>query len=149
MKNISQCIVCQRYSHARTYFNRAPHCIRCGLGHDSASCTETRETPTTCAHCKGSHPAIYHGCLVLKNLKTQWISARISIEPYIHPQAYNSFLLLISPWTSSDQHSKVWCRWQPSSKNLLGSRWDRRLLIQRQEATQQLINMAPPDCFSY
>lgn len=68
---IPQCIRCQKYGHTRGYCNHSPRCVKCGLGHESASCTKSRATPAICANCRGAHPANYRGCQVLKDLRAQ------------------------------------------------------------------------------
>lgn len=66
---IPQCVRCQQYGHTKTYCNHPPKCVRCGLGHESKTCTKTRETAATCANCDGAHPANYRGCETLKELR--------------------------------------------------------------------------------
>lgn len=68
---VPQCVRCQQFGHTRTYCNHAPRCVRCGHGHDTTTCTKSRDTPARCANCKGDHPANYRGCEVLKNLRKQ------------------------------------------------------------------------------
>ncbi|KAF0707613.1 Uncharacterized protein FWK35_00035033, partial [Aphis craccivora] len=56
-KDIVQCLNCQEYGHSRKYCAYPPRCVRCGEHHPSTSCVKTRDTPATCALCKGDHPA--------------------------------------------------------------------------------------------
>ncbi|KAE9529197.1 hypothetical protein AGLY_011993 [Aphis glycines] len=58
-----------RYGHSRKYCAYPPRCVRCGEHHPSTSCVKTRNTPATCALCKGDHPANYKGCQIYKQIQ--------------------------------------------------------------------------------
>lgn len=68
-KEIAQCKRCQEYGHTKTYCRHPFRCVKCGQGHDSASCTKPNNTPAVCALCKGDHPSNYKGCAVYKTLQ--------------------------------------------------------------------------------
>lgn len=68
-KDIVQCLNCQEYGHSRKYCAYPPRCVRCGEHHPSTSCVKTRDTPATCALCKGDHPANYKGCQIYKQIQ--------------------------------------------------------------------------------
>lgn len=68
-KSISQCHNCQQYGHTKAYCGYQPHCVRCGLGHLSSLCPNSRELPTKCALCSQNHPANYKGCTIYKDLQ--------------------------------------------------------------------------------
>lgn len=67
-KEIVQCLNCQEYGHFRKYCAYLPTCVRCGEHHPSTSCVKIRDTPATCALCKGDHPANYRGCQIYKQI---------------------------------------------------------------------------------
>lgn len=67
-KDIVQCLNCQEYGHSKRYCAYPPRCVRCGEHHPSTSCVKTRDTPATCALCKGDHPANYKGCQIYKQI---------------------------------------------------------------------------------
>ncbi|KAL4096527.1 hypothetical protein QTP88_021466 [Uroleucon formosanum] len=68
-KSISQCHNCQQYGHTKAYCGYQPRCVRCGLGHLSSVCPNSRELPTKCALCSQNHPANYKGCTIYKELQ--------------------------------------------------------------------------------
>lgn len=111
---IPQCIRCQQFGHTKTYCNHNPRCVRCGLGHDSTTCTKSRETAPKCANCEGDHPANYRGCITLKQLREarnpkkthRTPKQRISTPPGLHefpPLPQHSHP---GPQTSNMQHSR-------------------------------------------
>lgn len=68
-KSISQCHNCQQYGHTKAYCGYQPCCVRCGLGHLSSLCPNSRDLPTKCALCSQNHPANYKGCTIYKDLQ--------------------------------------------------------------------------------
>jgi len=84
-----QCLNFQEYGHSRTYCAYPPRCIRCGKHHPSTSCVKTRDTPATCALCKGDHPANYKGCQIYKQIQQLQSSSKrqgtnLKNTPYIN-----------------------------------------------------------------
>jgi hypothetical protein len=68
-KDIPQCHHCQAYGHTRSYCNHTPHCVRCGLEHESSECTKDRSSPAKCALFRGTYPANCKGCKFHIDLK--------------------------------------------------------------------------------
>lgn len=115
---IPQCMRCQKYGHTRTYCNHPPKCVRCGKGHDSTSCTKTRETDAICANCDGPHPANYRGCQTLKELRTTRKKHEILQRPprvYTSPPTIQEFPPLCQPQQSEHLQSmpEQQHQWQP------------------------------------
>ena len=69
--DIIQCKRCQRYGHSKSYCRYPYRCVKCGLDHETASCTKDKSTPAKCALCDGVHAASYKGCQVYKSLKNK------------------------------------------------------------------------------
>jgi hypothetical protein len=65
---IPQCTRCQNYGHTKTYCNRPYACVKCSGPHKTSDCAKTRDTPATCVHCEGDHPANYKGCEYYRKL---------------------------------------------------------------------------------
>lgn len=59
---VNQCFKCQSFFHSSQNCHFKPRCVKCGLDHESRTCTKDRNTPPTCANCNGQHPASYRGC---------------------------------------------------------------------------------------
>ena len=53
---------CQQYGHTKSYCNRPLSCVKCGGHHNSKECTKNKDTPATCALCRGNYPANYRVC---------------------------------------------------------------------------------------
>ncbi|CAH1103854.1 unnamed protein product [Psylliodes chrysocephalus] len=53
---------CQAWGHATTNCGRPLKCSKCAGNHLTNTCAKTRETPATCANCRGEHPANYTKC---------------------------------------------------------------------------------------
>jgi len=88
-KDIVQCLNCQEYGHSRKYCAYPPRCVRYGEHHPSTSCVKTRDTPATCALCKGHHPANYKGGQIYKQIQQLQSSSKrrgtnLENTPYIN-----------------------------------------------------------------
>lgn len=70
-KEIVQCKKCQQYGHTKTYCWNVVCCVKCGQNHDTTECNKNGQTPPTCVHCGGDHPASYKGCKVYKDLQSK------------------------------------------------------------------------------
>ena len=67
-KEIVQCKRCQRYGHTQKYCNHNFRCVKWAGSRPTDQCTKSPETPATCIHCQGEHPANYKGCSAYKTL---------------------------------------------------------------------------------
>lgn len=65
---IPQCKRCQGFNHTKAYCQKDPVCVKCAGKHMTDVCRLKKETPATCANCKGNHPANYRGCEVAKEM---------------------------------------------------------------------------------
>lgn len=70
---VVQCKKCQRYGHTKSYCWYQSRCVKCGLSHDTSSCTKTKSDgqPPKCVLCNGDHPANYKGCSIYQNIKSK------------------------------------------------------------------------------
>lgn len=66
--DIVQCFRCQEFGHTKSYCRKPFRCVKCGLGHSTAECTKTPNTPPQCVHCLQKHTASYKGCQIYQNL---------------------------------------------------------------------------------
>lgn len=60
-----QCWNCQRWNHGSDSCRMDPVCLKCAGKHKMYNCTKRKDTPATCANCKGAHPANFSGCQFL------------------------------------------------------------------------------------
>ena len=51
------CFRCRAHSHTSANCNKKVVCFKCVGAHYTRNCNKTRETPATCANCKGDHTA--------------------------------------------------------------------------------------------
>jgi PAX-interacting protein 1 len=82
-RDIIQRTRCQDYGHSKTYCSKPYYCVKCAKQHDSKTYTKSKDTPASCALCKGSHPANYKGCTVYKDLlnaKNKHIPRRVTAQ---------------------------------------------------------------------
>lgn len=63
---VEQCKNCQDFGHTWPDCVFQSRCVRCGENHASSECNKSKDTPATCALCRGDHPANYKGCRVYK-----------------------------------------------------------------------------------
>lgn len=66
--DIVQCFRCQQFGHTKSYCKKPFCCVKCGLGHATAECRKTINTPPQCVHCLKNHTANYKGCEIYRNL---------------------------------------------------------------------------------
>ena len=57
-----QCYRCQRFNHSSLNCTLQPRCLKCAGAHITRDCTKSRDTPATCANCRGPHPANFRMC---------------------------------------------------------------------------------------
>jgi len=101
-KDILQCLNCQEYGHSRKYCAYPPRCVRCGEHHPSTSYVKTRDTPVTCALCKGDHPVNYKGCQIYKQIQQLQSSSKrrgtnLENTPYINKLNNTNFKITQQP----------------------------------------------------
>lgn len=61
-RGVGQCKNCQLFGHAQINCHAQPRCNKCGEDHHYTKCQKPKDTPATCANCKGPHTANYGGC---------------------------------------------------------------------------------------
>lgn len=59
---LAQCYRCQKFGHACTRCTAVPKCVKCAGNHFSYECKKDKNTPASCANCRGGHTASYKGC---------------------------------------------------------------------------------------
>ncbi|KAK5639463.1 hypothetical protein RI129_011955 [Pyrocoelia pectoralis] len=98
---IIQCTRCQAYGHSKGYCTKPYLCVKCGDEHQTAVCTKSKDSPATCALCRGPHPANYKGCRIYQQIqlnrnKTVFPPSTQAIKnmntPIIEQIGYNSNL---------------------------------------------------------
>ncbi|KAK5643915.1 hypothetical protein RI129_007760 [Pyrocoelia pectoralis] len=98
---IIQCTRCQAYGHSKGYCTKPYLCVKCGDEHQTAVCTKSKDSPATCALCRGPHPANYKGCRIYQQIqlnrnKTVYPPSTQAIKnmntPIIEQIGYNSNL---------------------------------------------------------
>jgi hypothetical protein len=87
-----QCTRCQNYGHTKTYCNRPYACVKCSGPHKTSDCTKTRDTPATCVHCGGDHPANYKGCEHYRKLSNKPANTTRRINPATPIHTTESYL---------------------------------------------------------
>ncbi|XP_033314127.1 putative uncharacterized protein DDB_G0289263 [Bombus bifarius] len=85
IKDIPQCMRCQKYGYTKNYCNRNPTCVKWAGKHLTMNCPHTGKTNyINCYNCSGNHPASYKGCIVRKQLQRK-------LSPPLQNRTYNNY----------------------------------------------------------
>jgi len=68
-REIHQCQNCLSYGYTKGYCSHSPHCVKCGEHHLTSICSKSSNLLAKYALCNDSHPAIYKGCAIYKELQ--------------------------------------------------------------------------------
>lgn len=83
-REIIQCSNCQEYGHSKGYCAHPPRCVRCADFHPTSQCTQSKDTPPTCALCRGNHTENYRGCSVHKSLQRSNFKSNSTLKNHVN-----------------------------------------------------------------
>lgn len=86
-RGVIQCYRCQRFGHTSKFCHHPDRCVRCGGEHRNTTCEAPRDSPATCANCKGKHTSNYKKCPAFQRA-TEVLKAKQANKPIppLHPK---------------------------------------------------------------